>query len=244
VAITGNMKFAQAAAALGRPPALDAESGKPLLIGGSTHDDEEEQLLHCYEALAARRRAVALLLAPRHLERLERVERLVAARGFNHARWTQLEGRPAPDGCIVILDTMGQLAQIYASATAVFVGGSWVKRGGHNVMEPAAWGKPIFFGPHMENYSSVAAALLRLGGAMQVQDGAELAAALDRLLGAPEELRRMGRNARAFVLDNQGAVERNLAAVENVLASFDIKTPERPRDPLERPAAGDAPAIR
>ena len=66
---------------------------------------------------------------------------------------------------------MGQLPQIYAQATIVFVGGSWVERGGHNVMEPAAWGKPIFFGPHMDNYSSVAAALVRLGAAVEIQDG-------------------------------------------------------------------------
>jgi 3-deoxy-D-manno-octulosonic-acid transferase len=114
---------------------------------------------------------------------------------------------------------MGELSKTYASASVVFVGGSWVSRGGHNVLEPAASGKPVFFGPYMENYSSIAATLVQVGAAMQVQNGEDLAEALHRLLDRPDELLKMGQKAKSFVLENQGAVERNLDVIERVLSS-------------------------
>jgi 3-deoxy-D-manno-octulosonic-acid transferase len=107
----------------------------------------------------------------------------------------------------------------YALASVVFVGGSWVSRGGHNVLEPAASGKPIFFGPYMENYSSIAATLVRVGAAMQVRNGEELAESLDRLLDRPAELLEMGQKAKSFVLENQDAVERNLQVIERFLCA-------------------------
>jgi 3-deoxy-D-manno-octulosonic-acid transferase len=188
-----------------------------LLIGGSTHEGEEAELLCCYARLAARRKNIFLLLAPRHLERLDKVARLVASQGLGCARWSELEGEPGAP--IILLDTMGQLPQIYGQASVVFVGGSWVERGGHNVMEPAAWGKPVFFGSHMDNYSNIAASLVRSGGAMEVRDGEDLARRIDDLLDQPERLAQMGRLAKAFVENHQDAVKHNLDVVENVLAS-------------------------
>ena len=220
IVVTGNMKFSQAMAS--SDAQRDASrfrlpDGARLLIGGSTHESEEEELLRCYRSLASRRKDVYLLLAPRHLERLEHVEQLVRAQGLASVRWSQIDGEPSVS--IILLDTMGQLPALYKLAAMVFVGGSWVRRGGHNVMEPAAWGKPVFFGPHMENYSSAAATLIRLGAAMEVKNGEELAVVLDDLLDQPEKLAEMGRNAKAFVLENQGAVDRNLEVIETLLGS-------------------------
>jgi 3-deoxy-D-manno-octulosonic-acid transferase len=217
VARTGNMKFSQAMSIVQTPAAyrLNLPSNAALLIAGSTHEGEELELLRCYHELSARRKDLYLLIAPRHLERLERLERLVRAQGFNSTRWSRLNGEP-PDG-IVFLDTMGELPVTYPLATAVFVGGSWVSRGGHNVLEPAAAGKPVFFGPHMENYSSIATNLMRIGAAMQVENGKHLAESLDRLLERPAELAEMGQKAKSFVLENQDAVERNLEVIERYL---------------------------
>ncbi len=220
IAVTGNMKFSQAMASSNAQrdgSRIKLADGARLLIGGSTHESEEEELLRCYRSLASRRKDVYLLLAPRHLERLEHVERLVRAQGLTSVRWSQIDGEPSAS--IILLDTMGQLPELYKLAAMVFVGGSWVRRGGHNVMEPAAWGKPVFFGPHMENYSSAAATLMRLGAAMEVKNGEELAVVLSDLLGCPEKLAEMGRNAKAFVLENQGAVDRNLEVIETLLGS-------------------------
>lgn len=216
IAVTGNTKFSQAeSAAKAETKPLPLPEGGRLLIGGSTHEGEETELLRAYARLAARRRNVFLLLAPRHLERLERVERLVIAQRLAFVRWSQIGGKiEAP---VIILDTMGQLAQLYGQATAVFVGGSWVKRGGHNILEPAAWGKPIFFGPHMENFASIAAALVGSGAAREVRNGEELAARMEELLDHPEKLAEMGRLARRLIEANQDAVKKSLEIVENVL---------------------------
>jgi 3-deoxy-D-manno-octulosonic-acid transferase len=219
IARTGNMKFSQAVSINQSPTAtrLQLPAHAHLLIGGSTHEGEEIELLRCYHALVERRPGIFLLIAPRHLERLERVERLVRAQGFHSVRWSRLNG-DTPNS-VVLLDTMGELSKTYASASVVFVGGSWVSRGGHNVLEPAASGKPVFFGPYMENYSSIAATLVQVGAAMQVQNGEDLAEALHRLLDRPDELLKMGQKAKSFVLENQGAVERNLDVIERVLSS-------------------------
>ena len=219
IAKTGNMKFCQAASAAQSPPPsrLKLHPDAALVIAGSTHEGEEIELLRCYYELCKRRKDVYLLIAPRHLERLARLEKLVRARGFASARWSRVEGEPSHP--IIFLDTMGELAATYPLATAVFVGGSWASRGGHNVLEPAAAGKPVFFGPHMENYSSIATNLMRIGAAMQVEDGKHLAEALDRLLDQRAELVQMGEKARSFVLENQDAVERNVEVIERYLRS-------------------------
>jgi 3-deoxy-D-manno-octulosonic-acid transferase len=219
IAVTGNTKFSQAArgAVDAKTKSIPLPEGSHLLIGGSTHDEEEAELLHCYTRLAARRKNIFLLLAPRHLERLERVERLVISQGFAYLRWSEMGSEiRAP---IIILDTMGRLPEIYGQASMVFVGGSWVKRGGHNVMEPAAWGKPLFFGPYMDNYSSIAAALVRSGAAVEVRNGEELAIQIEDLLDHAEKLAEMGRLAKGLVESNQDAVARNLDVVENVLVA-------------------------
>jgi len=241
IAVTGNTKFSQAAstAEAGTKPLPLPEGGR-LLIGGSTHEGEEAELLRAYERLAERRKNIFLLLAPRHLERLARVERLVTAQRLACVRWTQVGG--GIDAPVIILDTMGQLPQLYGQATAVFIGGSWVKRGGHNVLEPAAWGKPIFFGPHMENFASIAAALVQSGAAVEVRNGEELAARIEALLDHPEKLADMGRIARRLVEAHQDAVKKNLEIVENILiASRKIEREPEGLAPTTAPSAFDAP---
>jgi len=233
IAITGNMKFAQAVSqlksAIGLERTVLLPPGAAVLIAGSTHAGEDEELLECYNALLRRHLDLFLLLAPRHVERVRLVERLVRAKGLTPVRWSQFQQWSNHE--IPLLDSVGNLSQLYSIANFVFVGGSFVKRGGHNVLEPAAWGKPIFFGPYMENYSSIAETLEREGAAIRVKDGRELAGQLEILMDDPSRAARMGHRARAFVDKNQGSVEKNLAIIDQILNRDGMSTEMRPHLP-------------
>lgn len=220
ITVTGNMKFAQAVAREGDPSRLREAFGLPpgarLLIAGSTHAGEEEEILRCYRRLHRTYRKIFLMMAPRHPERAEEIEALCRSHGFSCARRSKAQG--SSGNSVLLLDTIGELCDAYALGTFIFVGGSLVRRGGHNVLEPASWGKAIFFGPHMENYSGIASALEREGAAVRVRNGEELAAEIDRLIKDNGRLLEMGEKAASFVARNQGAVDRNLDVIERILA--------------------------
>ncbi|MGH7207007.1 MAG: tetraacyldisaccharide 4'-kinase, partial [Nitrospiraceae bacterium] len=225
---TGNIKFDQplpdetagATTLSRRTIAVDEE--EELIVAGSTHPGEEEQLLDGYQQLQREFPQLVLLLAPRHIERAAEVESVVIARGLLAVRRSVL-GPPDVASFqpglsrVVILDTRGELAGAYRHAVLSFVGGTLIPVGGHNLLEPARWGKPVFFGPHTDHCAEVAELLLRAGGGVQVRDGQELVAEMARWLGDRSGLRRMGDAARQVVLDNQGAVERSLQIIEKVL---------------------------
>src|ERR671922_2658570 len=176
VRVTGNIKYDLALEALtsADEQALRADlgiGGAPVFMAGSTHRGEEDVVIAAYRQARAQVPALRLLLAPRHLDRLDEVEallrkhQLTVQRRSHGGRFPQ--GGEAP---VLLLDTIGELAQLYAVGTVVFVGGSFAPIGGHNVLEPAARRKAILFGPHMHNFHQIAAALLEAGGAVQVQN--------------------------------------------------------------------------
>jgi 3-deoxy-D-manno-octulosonic-acid transferase len=190
--------------------------GCPLWIAGSTHRGEDELVLEAFARARARFADLALLLAPRHPERAEEVERLVRSRGLSVTRRSALV-RGADVGSVILLDTVGELAGLYRWADVVFVGGSLVPSGGHNMLEPAQRRKPVLFGPHTENFREGAEMLLRAGGAGVVRDADDLAREVERLLDEPERARRMGEAAFAAVTERQGALDETLALVERYL---------------------------
>jgi 3-deoxy-D-manno-octulosonic-acid transferase len=157
-----------------------------------------------------------LVLAPRHPERLDEVEALVRTRGLAVVRRSRLSSGGGNE--VILLDTMGELASLYAAADVIFVGGSLVPSGGHNVVEAALQSKAVVFGPHMENFRDTAALLLREAAAVQVKDGPELATALGRLLTDEPSRHALGRAAWNAVRAHQGACVRTIAALERVLA--------------------------
>jgi 3-deoxy-D-manno-octulosonic-acid transferase len=157
-----------------------------------------------------------LVLAPRHPERLDEVEALARARGLAVVRRSRVS--PGNGAEVILLDTMGELASVYAVADVIFVGGSLVPIGGHNVVEPALQSKAVVFGPHMENFRDAAALLLRADAAVQVKDGSELATVLGRLLADAPARQALGRAAWSAVRAHQGACVRTVAALERVLA--------------------------
>ncbi|MBI4560835.1 MAG: 3-deoxy-D-manno-octulosonic acid transferase [Candidatus Rokubacteria bacterium] len=197
---------------------LGLTGAEPVWIAGSTHAGEEEIVLDAFLRLQARHPSLVLVLAPRHPERVPEVERLVRARGLEPVRRTLLPIR-AGAGAVIVLDTVGELAQLYQVASVVFVGGSLVSWGGHNMLEPALRRKPVLLGPHTANFRESAELLLAAGGALPVNDGHELEAAVHRLLRSPELARTTGEAGFEAVASRQGAVKQTLELLERLVLS-------------------------
>ena len=190
---------------------------RPVVIAASTLKGEEEHVLEAFQRIRSTMTTALLIIAPRKPERFDDVERLARRSGWNVARRSELRVDYDPRCDVVVLDTIGELAQLYQVATVVFVGGSLVDAGGHNILEPAAFGKPIVFGPHMQNFAEIARAFLDNGAAIQVRNGRELEPALLDLLGDPVKRARLGAAARALVEANRGARAKSLAAIAQMI---------------------------
>jgi 3-deoxy-D-manno-octulosonic-acid transferase len=158
-----------------------------------------------------------LVIAARHPERFAEVERLCRFEGLSTMRRSELAIDAEPRCDAVVLDTIGELAALYQIATAVFVGGSLVRAGGHNILEPALYGKPIVVGPHMENFKEIAETFLANSAAIQVRTGRELEEQVVALLGDPVRRARLGAAARALIDANRGAKDRTLAVIADLL---------------------------
>jgi 3-deoxy-D-manno-octulosonic-acid transferase len=219
--VVGNIKFDMepGAGVIDQGRALRASFGsaRPTWIAGSTHAGEEEQVLAAHAELQADRPDALLLLVPRHPDRFDGVADLLSRRGL---RCTRRSSGMAPDSgiAVVLVDTVGELAALYAAADAAFVGGSLVPIGGHNLLEPAALGLPVLTGPSQFNAKDIARLLIQQGAALQVADARELAAALIRLLADPAERQRMGTIGRHIVESNRGSVARLLEFIEPLLS--------------------------
>jgi 3-deoxy-D-manno-octulosonic-acid transferase len=213
--VTGTMKFdnirtedVDAAASEVRRE-LGIAAGERVLMGGSTHPTEEEALLRIFRRLVAVHPDFRLVLVPRHPERLDEVESLVRRHGFEVVRKTRIgAGRP-----VVLVDTMGELARIYAAADLVFVGGSLIPHGGQNMMEPAGLGRAVLFGPHVENFRETVDVLLEARGVRMAADPSDLEAAVLELAADPAAAREMGARARRVIIEEKGASERIMAHV-------------------------------
>jgi 3-deoxy-D-manno-octulosonic-acid transferase len=218
--VIGNIKFdvELGAGVIDRGRALRASFGgaRPTWIAGSTHAGEEEAVLAAHEQLRADRADALLLLVPRHPDRFASVADLLARRGL---RFTRRSSGILPDAAtqVVLVDSVGELAALYASADVAFVGGSLVPVGGHNLLEPAALGVPVLTGPYHSNSKDIARLLLEQGAALQVDDARELGGTLARLLAYPEERRRIGAIGRHIVESNRGSVARLLELIEPLL---------------------------
>ena len=179
-----------------------------LWICGSTREGEEKILLDVFESLHQQFPSLRMLLAPRHPHRAEGISRLLKNRQFSSLRRSQLDSQPVTSPQVLILDSIGELAYLYQLADVVFVGGSLVPTGGHNIIEVAHFAKPILFGPHMENFKEISSTFLKSYAALQVQSGEELTSKIHDLLRDASTRRWLGRNARKVIRDNQGAIER------------------------------------
>jgi 3-deoxy-D-manno-octulosonic-acid transferase len=208
--VCGNIKFEQAAGAAeiarGRQLRDRYATGTALWVAGSTHAGEEEALLDALERLASQRSRTVLVLAPRHAPRFDEVAALLGKRQLRYVRHSQ--SQPPPSGLqVVLVDTLGELRDFYAAADLAFVGGSLVPVGGHNLLEPAAFGVAILTGPQQFNAPQISQALLAAGGLRIVNDATELASAAVELLADPSARAKLGAAAREVIAANRGVLD-------------------------------------
>lgn len=237
----GNFKYDFAA----RPPAADSpvvalvREAKPsaVWIAASTmppaepgDPDEDDAVIETFRALTARHPALLLILAPRKPERFDAAAQKLEAAGLRFVRRSRLDA--AASGTrpqVLLLDTIGELSGIFFLADCVFMGGTLAHRGGHNILEPAFFGKPVITGPHMENFQAIQDEFRGREAVIEIQTGAELAAAVEQLLGSPEEAAALGQRALACAQARTGATAR---AAEEIRALQTLHLPRyRPAMP-------------
>lgn len=239
VVVTGSMKFdsldSSSTAQAGVPAARTVRGGvearardrvlryfrvpssRPVIVAGSTMKGEEAHVLRAFRRVRTAAPNTLLVLAARNPERFGEAEQLARSEGWKVARRSDLAVDAEPRVDVVILDTIGELATIYQIATVVFVGGSLVPTGGHNVLEPAVFGKPIVFGPYMQNFLEIADAFVSNGAGVQLADDQELDEAFVSLIGDPVRRARLGAAARALVEANRGANDKSIAVLASLL---------------------------
>jgi 3-deoxy-D-manno-octulosonic-acid transferase len=190
---------------------------QPIIVLGSTHQDEEEQLLPLYTKLKERFPDLVLIVAPRYVERVDQLEELYEEAGIKTAKRTEIAARNPADESVIIVDIIGELAQIYGIADLVFVGGSLIERGGHNVLEPAAQGRLVFFGPHMFNFKDSTELLLKHEVGIQVDNVDQLESQMSSYLQQPAKLEAKNKAALNLISKNQGAARANADLAANLL---------------------------
>jgi 3-deoxy-D-manno-octulosonic-acid transferase len=228
ITVTGSLKFdaleVTPAVAVGRQRVLRFFRIAPhrqVLVAGSTLKGEEEAVIAAFKRLRAGGGNPLLVIAARRPERFDEAERLCRAEGLATVRRSELPIDAEPREDAVVLDTIGELAELYQIATVVFVGGSLVAAGGHNILEPAFYGKPIVFGRHMENFAEIADTFLANDAAVQVQSPHELDETIIALMGDPVRRARLGAAARALIDANRGAMEKTMTVVTALLPPDD-----------------------
>jgi 3-deoxy-D-manno-octulosonic-acid transferase len=221
VVVTGSMKTDALAGIPGARELWERLLGlvarERIWVAGSTHRGEDQVIAEVFARLRADHGDLVLLLAPRHPERVPEVERLLADRGLPSVRRSRLPAARAAGTPVIILDTVGELATLYQLAEVVFVGGSLVPTGGHNMLEPALRSKPVLFGPYTSNFRESAELLIEAGGARRVTDAGSLESAVRELLEKPEMARVMGEVGYQAVIRRQGGVRATLELVSRYL---------------------------
>lgn len=226
VFVTGNLKYDTV---MIKTPAADAgglrswlaEDGRLVLVGGSTHGEEDVYLARAVKHLMeVEHLRVRLIVAPRHPERSAAVVEALRGQGFSCVRWGDSAGqpiRPLADRDVVVLDVIGQLESFYEACDIAFVGGSLVPRGGQNMLEPAALGKAVLFGPQTENFRADVELLLRAEAAIEVQGPEDLIRRIAELAGDSDLRRALGERALALIRRNQGATALTLQLLDPLL---------------------------
>jgi len=221
VIVTGNTKFDLESlnAAPLRPELETFAPGCPILVAGSTAPGEEQIVIDAWRELRIRFGQLALVLAPRHLERAAEIERLLRAAQIEYSKASAADADTAGTSRVLLLDTMGDLRAMYGRGAATFVGGSLLPgRGGQSLAEPAAAGVPVLFGPFHENQRAIASALLEARAGAVVRDAAELARAVTAFLGDEAERLTAGRRARAVVERMAGGVAATLMRLRPLIS--------------------------
>jgi 3-deoxy-D-manno-octulosonic-acid transferase len=225
VHVTGSVKYDGVNTDPGNPRTselrrlLHIQPEQLVWIAGSTQTPEEEMVVAIYQRVSQEFPMLRLILVPRQKDSFDGVAALLERSGLSFARRSSEANLDRP---VILVDTIGELGALWGLADVAFVGGSLDgKRGGQNMIEPAAYGAAVVFGPHVWNFADTARRLYEVGGAVQVEDAAELEGEVQRLLHQPGERAAMGAAAREFVLQQQGATERTISLLDELLRCRD-----------------------
>ncbi|MFH1096730.1 MAG: 3-deoxy-D-manno-octulosonic acid transferase [Candidatus Desantisbacteria bacterium] len=186
----------------------------PIIVAGSIREREETVLIDAYHLLIQQVPDAVLIIAPRHLKRIEFIKNVLGKKNLSYSLRTR-----GGKSSIIILDTIGELNLAYAISSVAIVGGTFVPVGGHNIIEPVALGKMVLFGPHISNYQEASKLLLACDAAIQVASASELADKIAYLLKNSDEMSKRGLAGKRLVEENQGATTRNVEAIKGLLGS-------------------------
>jgi 3-deoxy-D-manno-octulosonic-acid transferase len=224
IEVTGNLKYDS------EPPAMSAfgiwlraevarQERWPVIVAGSVVEEEEQQVLAAYDVVQRQWRHALLVLAPRKPDRFDAAANIVGTDGWQAVRRSKLDlTTPLDENAdVLVLDTIGELAGLYSMADAVFVGGSLVRAGGHNILEPAWFGRPPVFGPYMENFREMATQFLDARAGIQVRSSQQLGKVLVQLVEDDAARERMGKAARELTERNRGATAVSLERIAGIL---------------------------
>jgi 3-deoxy-D-manno-octulosonic-acid transferase len=226
ISVTGNLKFDMESTL---PPDLLADDLRHefcladnvrVFVAGSTHRGEEEQVISVYKRLLVNHPDLVLILVPRHPERCKTVAELLTGENITSYLRSQLSPSPTPTiegGSVLLVDTIGEMLKFYAVAELVFVGGSLVNTGGHNILEASLLKKAVVFGPHMHNFREIAQLIEQAQGAGRVADAEELFTELDYLLAHPLKCQKMGENGWGLLQKNAGASQKTLDEISRCI---------------------------
>ncbi|MFB0519839.1 MAG: 3-deoxy-D-manno-octulosonic acid transferase [Desulfatiglandales bacterium] len=193
---------------------LNLKASQQVFIAGSTRGGEEAAVLGAYEKIVREFPDTVLIIAPRHIERTAEIGSLVERRGFRYQLWSELDSKEARrTEPVVIINAFGALFKLYSAGTIVFCGGSLVPLGGQNPLEPAVWGKAVFYGPSMENFLDAKALLEEGGGGILISSPEMLAEKAIWFLRHPDALKSYGARARQAVIRNQNAAEKHAKVI-------------------------------
>jgi 3-deoxy-D-manno-octulosonic-acid transferase len=198
---------------------LNLSGSDEIFIAGSTHAGEEEIVLNVFRQLLQSHPRLVLILAPRHPERFQEVEKLIKRRGLVVRRKTTIDNDCKPEGRphVILLDTIGELSRVYGIGDAIFVGGSLVNIGGHNILEPVVHKKPAIFGPWMQNFTEITTTIKESGAGIQVNSEDELLDCVKRFLNSKKEARRLGEQGFKVIQRHQGATDRNMEIINRFI---------------------------
>ncbi len=221
LSITGSLKFD-----INLPPSVN-EAGesirrqigwnRPVLVAASTHEGEELSIIEVYNRIKSALPELLLIMVPRHPERFNTVSKLCVKEGLNTIRRTEMSAELSADIEVLVVDTMGELPMFIAAGDVTFMGGSLVAVGGHNLLEAAALGQPVVFGPHMFNFAEISEMFLQHGAGVQVSGIDELTEVCERLLLDGVMRDQYGTQGEKIVQQNRGALEQVMALIHSEL---------------------------
>lgn len=222
---TGNLKFEHEARDISSDTvkklkeSLNITEDKDIIIAGSTHRGEDEEIIKAYQTISkAARELPLLIIAPRHLDRLPEIEDILKRYNLSFIRKTMIKKSEASSKYhVILLDTIGELSTLYSIASVVFVGGSLVPVGGHNILEPALYKKPVLFGPYMHNFKEIAEGFKNKKAAIEINSSDEMAREIINILNNPDIGRELGERGFSVVVENKGALEKSIGLIGRFL---------------------------